>query len=92
MSIHLPDRAERPEHRHPLAQPDGLPPIVKASIAVALLPVALVVAVVLSLRAEMAPDRLAVKPPAAACGSLVGDPAVPAGSDSDVTSYQICFH
>jgi len=91
MSIHLPDRAERPEHRHPLAQPDGLPPIVKASIAVALLPVALVVAVVLSLRAEMAPDRLAVKPPAAApCGSLVGDPAVPVGPD--VTPYQICLH
>lgn len=90
MSIHLPDRAERPEHRHPLAQPDGLPPIVKASIAVAILPVALVVAAVLSLRAEMAPDRLAVKPPAAACGSFVDAPAGPAGSD--VTPHQICFH
>lgn len=91
MSYKKPKRVSRPDHHHPLSHGDGVPPVLKAVLALAFLPVALLVAVVLSLRAELAPDRLAERPsPDEICAPLTDAPARAGGPVSD--ARHLCIH
>ena len=90
MSLHLPKRVSRPHHSHPLSHGDGLPQVLKVVLALSILPVALFVAVVLSIRAELAPDRLAERPlPLDICGPSLELPGGPAGFDD--VKHQFCL-
>ena len=90
MSVHFPKRAQRPDHRHPLSHGDGLPPLLKVVLALSILPVALI-AIVLSIRAELAPDRIAERPPPIEiCGLSFEMPGDPGGLDGE--KHHLCLH
>ena len=64
--------------------------ILKVVLALSILPIGLFVAVVLSIRAELAPSRLAERPlPQDICGPSIELPGAPAGFDD--VKHQFCL-
>ena len=91
MSLHIRKRAYRPDHRHPLSHSDGLPSVIKAVVVVSVLPIALAVAIILSIRADLAPDHVARQPHQPDHCVLFGPPA-PSLVVSEPAPHHLCLH